>query len=61
MHLWWLMMNSPVLSGPTNFRNTAFLNGSLMLVDTPTLTHRIDELAQDFFVGSLVFPENGDD
>ena len=60
MHLWWLMMHEPVLGTARNIRQTAVLP-ELMLPDTPTLVHHQDENLADLFVGSLVFPELGDD
>lgn len=59
-HLWWLMMNRPILSTTQNIRQTSLLSGALMLMDTPTLVHKQDEIGMDFFVGTMVFPEYGD-
>lgn len=59
-HLWWLMMNSPVLGGTLNIRQVSLMSGSLMPMETPTLVHRQDEQGLDFFVGSMVIPEYGD-
>ena len=59
-HLWWLAVNQPILSGPQNIRYTDLMNGSLRLVENPTLRFRQDELLQDLFVGSLTFTEVGD-
>lgn len=59
-HIWWMMMNLSILGTTRNIRQTSLLSGSLMLMDTPTLTHRQDETGMDFFVGTLVFPEYGD-
>lgn len=60
-HLWYLMMHSPVLGGTQNIRSTTLLSGSLQNMDTPTLMHKQDENGADFFVGSMVWPEAGDD
>lgn len=60
-HLWWMAMNLPI-SVPEiapNIRNVDLAGGSLWLFET-NLKHQIDELAQDFFISTLVFNEMGD-
>jgi hypothetical protein len=72
-HLSWLMMNSPIVAptpfdnpGPipssytANIRQVRLLSG-LLLMDTPTLTHRQDESLSDFFMWSVIIPEIGDE
>ena len=59
-HLFWLMMNSPVLGGSQNIRYTEILSGLHMLDAMPSLTHQTDEQGADFFVCHMVFPEMGD-
>ncbi len=59
-HLYWLMMNKPVLGGQQNFRYTELMPG-LMLTDAmPSLTHQVDEQGADFFQCQMVIPELGD-
>jgi hypothetical protein len=60
-HLAWLMMHSAIPPGTQNIRQLALLAGSLQLMDTPTLTHKIDENRTDLFCWAMVFPEHGDD
>jgi hypothetical protein len=59
-HLWWLMINSPVLGGPQNIRGVSLLNHALIPMDPPSLSYRMDENEQDLFVGTIVIPEYGD-
>ncbi len=64
-HLYWLMMNKPVLGGAQNFRYVELMPGlaagGLMMADAmPTLTHATDEQGADFFICRLVLPEWGD-
>ncbi|HEY6272621.1 MAG TPA: hypothetical protein VIX19_11595 [Terriglobales bacterium] len=61
-HLYWLAMNLPI-SVPqiaNNIRSIELADFNLQLMDTPTLLHHTDELGQDFFVSTMVFPEKGD-
>jgi len=59
-HLFWLMMNSPVLGGAQNFRYTELMPG-LMLADAmPSLTHQVDEQGADLFLCRMTLPEHGD-
>jgi hypothetical protein len=61
-HLWWMAMNLPI-SVPevaSNIRYIELVNYNLQLMDQPTLLHQTDELGQDFFYSTLVFPEKGD-
>jgi len=60
-HVWWLMMHSPVLGTTRNLREVTLLSNALQIMDTPTLMHRSDEQGADFFVGSMCWPEAGDD
>lgn len=70
-HLWWLMMNQPVIglgygSDNLNFRNLSLLNaafpvnGGCLPCESPNLLHRQDENLADFFIGQIVIPESGD-
>lgn len=61
-HLWWLAMNLPISTPEVapNIRYIELVNYNLQLMDQPTLLHTSDELGQDFFVSTLVFPEKGD-
>ena len=68
-HLWWLMMNMPVIgyaNNTLNFRNLSLTNagfptnGGLLPVESPNLMHRQDENLADIFCGSLVLTEWGD-
>jgi hypothetical protein len=60
-HLWWMAMNLPI-SVPEvapNIRYVDLCNHSLWLFET-NLKHQIDELGQDFFIGTMTFNEMGD-
>jgi hypothetical protein len=61
-HLWWLAMNYPI-SVPErapNIRYIELANYNLQLMDQPPLLHQTDEMGQDFFISTMVFPEKGD-
>jgi hypothetical protein len=61
-HMWWMAMNFPI-SVPEvapNIRYVELVNANLQLMDLPPLLHHNDELGQDFFVSTMVFPEKGD-
>lgn len=60
-HVWWLLMNKPLTSSGQNLRYTHLLNHALSLPETPTLTFQQDAMQTDLFVGSVVWPESGDD
>ena len=62
--LWTLMMNSgPVQSWDNlqgkNVRDVQIFE-NLDIMDTPSVARRMDEELMDFFVGTMVFPEIGD-
>jgi hypothetical protein len=61
-HLWWMAMNLPISVPETasNIRYIELVNSNLQLMDQPPLLYRPDELGQDFFVSTMVFPEKGD-
>ena len=61
-HLWWMGMNLPIAVPipAANIRYVELANENLQLMDTPTLKYISDELGQDFFVSTMVFPEKGD-
>jgi hypothetical protein len=60
-HLWWMAMNLPISVPETaaNIRYVDLCNHSLWLFET-NLKHQIDELGQDFFIGTMTFNEMGD-
>lgn len=60
-HLFWLMMNKPVLGGSQNFRYTELMSGLLLCDAMPSLTHQQDEQGADLFSCNLVIPEIGDE
>jgi hypothetical protein len=61
-HLWWLMMNRPVLNASApNIRYIELCNNTLSLMETPTMQLRTDATGSDYGVGMCVFPEKGDD
>ena len=60
MHLWWLMMTSPVVSvspGTLNIRTIRLLPDLAPVDAMPTLLHLQDEELADLFCGKLVIPE----
>jgi hypothetical protein len=60
-HLWWMAMNLPI-SVPQvapNIRYVDLAGGFLWLFET-LLKHQMDELGQDFFIGTMVWNEMGD-
>lgn len=59
-HIFWLMMNSPVLGGAQNFRYTELMPGLMLLDAMPSLTHQTDESGADFFNVLITIPELGD-
>lgn len=60
-HIWWMMMNLPVLGGAQPLRYTTLLSGALQLMDLPTLSYKaVGDDGADLFIGKLVFPEYGD-
>lgn len=62
-YLWWLICNKPVnglTSPPRNIREVQLIPGQLEIMDTPSISHLQDEDLMDYFCGSLVFPEIGD-
>lgn len=62
-HLWWLIMNKAATALPPGtlpIRKTSLLSGALMLEDLPTLRHHQAEDGRDFFCGTCVFTEYGD-
>ncbi|HEY1898128.1 MAG TPA: hypothetical protein VGG62_17745 [Terracidiphilus sp.] len=61
-HLWWMCMNLPVTvpEGAPNLRYVSLCGGNLEIMDIPPLLHQTDELGQDFFYSTMVFPERGD-
>jgi hypothetical protein len=59
-HIWWLMINSTILGTTLNIRQYSLMGGNLQIMDTPSLTHRQDEVGADLFIGTMVIPEYGD-
>jgi len=59
-HIFWLMMNSPVLGGEQNFRYIELTPGLALVDAMPSLTHQTDEQGADFFQVLMTFPEIGD-
>ena len=57
--LWSILCNQPPTGSPVNIRYMQLYPG-LDIMDTPSVTHALDEDLQDRFVGSLVIPELGD-
>lgn len=65
-HLWCLICNGgPVHAwdgsggSSSNIRTVQIFNG-LDIMDTPSIGHQVDEEQMDYFVGTFVFPEIGD-
>jgi hypothetical protein len=60
--LWWMAMNLPIAVPQIapNIRYIELVDYNLQLMDQPPLMHQTDELGQDFFYSTLVFPEKGD-
>jgi len=59
-HVWWLAMNKPVNGGTLNIRQIQIMDG-VDIMDIPSVSHRQDEELADFFCGSMVIPEFGDE
>lgn len=62
-YLWWAICNKPVnglTSPPRNIREVQLIPGALEIMDIPSVLHRQDEELMDYFCGSFVFPEIGD-
>ncbi len=57
--LWWLTCNQPPSGSTVNIRYMPLYPG-LDIMDTPSVAHALDEDMVDRFVGTLIFPEVGD-
>jgi hypothetical protein len=61
-HMWWMLFNLPISdpeSAP-NIRYVELVNANLSLMEQPPMLFQRDELGQDFFYSTMVFPEKGD-
>lgn len=56
----YLIFNQPVNATSLNIRQVAVLPGQVVLMDTPSLQHRIDDAQTDYFQAHVVIPEIGD-
>lgn len=56
----YLIFNQAVNSTSLNIRQVAVLPGQVVLMDTPSISHRIDDTQQDYFQAHVVIPEIGD-
>jgi hypothetical protein len=64
MHLWWLLMHSPVTSispGTLDIRTVRLLPGLAPVDAMPQLVRMQDEEGADIFCGRIAIPELGDD
>lgn len=57
--LWWMTCNGIPTGSSVNIRYMHLVNG-LDIMDSPSVTHQMDEDMIDRFKGTLVFPEIGD-
>lgn len=60
-HIFWLMMNKPVLGGTNNFRYTRLADNLQILDAMPNLTHQQAEDGSDLWRCSFVIGEIGDE
>src|SRR5262252_8918010 len=58
-HLYWMALNLPItVPRPADsIRYIDLVDENLMLMETPSLLHQVDELGQDFFYSTLTFVE----
>jgi hypothetical protein len=56
----YLIFNQPVNNTNLNIRQVQILQSQLVLMDTPSLQHRMDISQQDYFQAHVVLPEFGD-
>lgn len=59
-YLWSLICNKAVNGTSLNIRQVQLISGALDLMETPSVSHRQDEELMDYFCGTFVFPEIGD-
>jgi hypothetical protein len=57
--LWWIVCNKPAIGAATNIRYVQLYPG-LDIMDTPSVSHLLDEDLMDLFRGEFVIPEIGD-
>ena len=57
--VWFLLVNGSVYGGSLNIRQVNLLP-ELDLMEVPSIGHRQDEELMDYFVGTFIFPEIGD-
>ena len=57
--LWWMVCNRPPAGASANIRYISILP-ELDIMDTPSITHLLDEDQIDIFRGEFVLPEIGD-
>ena len=58
-YLWWALTSAKMNSTGQNIRYVNLVFG-LEIMDTPSISHHVDEDGQDYFCAYFVFPEIGD-
>lgn len=57
--LWWIVCNENPTGSPVNIRYMQLYSG-LDIMDTPSITHMVDQEQIDIFRADFIFPEIGD-